>query len=326
MIAKILRKAVLASVPLAVLLVIAPARAQDWPSKPVRWIVAALPGTVNDTRARVVAEAVSDILKQPIVVDNKAGAAGNIGAQIAARALADGYTWVYSTSVMATNMRMYKNPGFDVLKDFAHITRIGTSDVLLIVHAESKANSVSELIALARTNPGKLSYGSGGVGTPTHMVAELFLYNAGTEAVHIPYKGGVQAMSALLGKEIDFTLPILSVAFPHVQSGRLRALAVAGTSRNPRLAQVPTFGEAGVKGVVLTAWGGVSVPVGTPAVLVTRIHHVVHQAIERPAVRAKLEAEGGMVAVNSPTQYTQNFRHEITLTETMMKAAKLEPQ
>jgi tripartite-type tricarboxylate transporter receptor subunit TctC len=221
---------------------------------------------------------------------------------------------------------MYKNPGFDVLKDFTHITRMGTSDVLLIVHAESKANSVSELIALAKTNRGKLSYGSGGVGAPSHMGAELFLHSAGTEAVHIPYKGGVQAMSALLGKEIDFALPILSVAFPHVQSGRLRALAVAGTSRNPKLPQVPTFAEAGVKGVVVTGWGGVSVPVGTPAVIVTRIHHAVHQAIERPAVRARLEAEGGIAAVNTPAQYTQNFRDEIVLTERMMKAAKLEAQ
>jgi tripartite-type tricarboxylate transporter receptor subunit TctC len=223
-------------------------------------------------------------------------------------------------------MRMYKNPGFDVLKDFVHITRMGTSDVLLVVHSESKVNSVSELVALARSNRGKLSYGSGGVGTPTHMVAELLLSSTGVEAVHVPYKGGVQAMTALLGKEIDFTLPVLSVAFSHVESGRLRALAVAGASRNPKLAQVPTFAEAGVLGVVLTGFGGVSVPAGTPPFIVARIHSAVHTAIGRPAVRAKIEAEGGMAAVNTPAQYTQNFRDEIVLTERMMKAAKLEPQ
>ena len=272
------------------------------------------------------AEAVSEILQQPIVVDSKAGVAGNIGAQLAARAPADGYTWVYSAGLMATNMRMYKNPGFDVLKDFVHITRMGTSDVLLVVHSESKVNSVSELVAVARSDRGKLSYGSGGVGTPTHMVAELLLTSTGVEAVHVPYKGGVQAMNALLGKEIDFTLPVLSVAFPHVQSGRLRALAVAGASRNPKLAQVPTFAEAGVPGVVLTGFGGVSVPAGTPAFIVARIHGAVHEAIGRPAVRAKIEAEGGIAAVNTPAQYTQNFRDEIVLTERMMKAAKLEPQ
>ena len=317
---------VTAALLLADFLTIPSAQAQEWPSKSIRWIVPALPGTVNDTRARIVAEAVSDILKQPIVVDNKAGAAGNIGAQLASRAPADGYTWVYSAGLMATNMRMYKNPGFDVLKDFVHITRLGTSDVLLVVHFESKVHSVSELVALAKANRGKLTYGSGGVGTPNHMAAELLLASTGVEAVHVPYKGGVQAVTALLGKEIDFTLPVLSIAFPHVQSGRLKALAVAGATRNPKLAQVPTFAEAGVPGLVVTGFGGVSVPAGTPAPIVARIHRAMHQAIERPAVRAKIEAEGGMAAVNTSAQYTQNFRDEIVLTEKMMKAAKLEPQ
>jgi len=314
------------SLTLTGVLAIPPAHSQEWPSKSIRWIVTALPGTVNDSRARLVGEAVSEILKQPIVVDNKAGAAGNIGAQLAARAPADGYTWLYSASPMATNMRMYKSPGFDVIRDFVHITRLGTSDVLLVVHAESPVNSVSELVALAKVSRGKLSYGSGGVGTPAHMAAELLLASAGAEAVHVPYKGAVQAMVALLGREIDFTLPIFSVAFPHVQLGKLRALAVAGASRNPKLAEIPTLAEAGVPGVVVTGFGGVSVPAGTPAPIVARIYRTVHQAMERPAVRAKIEAEGGMITVNSPAEYTQNFRDEILLTERAMKVAKLEPQ
>jgi tripartite-type tricarboxylate transporter receptor subunit TctC len=198
--------------------------------------------------------------------------------------------------------------------------------VLLIVHPESKVNSVSELVALAKANPGKLSYGSGGVGTPAHMVAELLLVSTRAEAVHVPYKGGVQATLALLGREIDFTLPMFSVGYPYVQLGQLRALAVAGASRNAKLAQVPTLIEAGVPGIVVTGFGGVSVPAGTPAPIVARIHRAVHQAMERPALRAKIEADGGMITVNAPAEYTQNFRDEIVLTERAMKAAKLEPQ
>src|SRR3954470_15721481 len=161
---------------------------QDYPNRPVKWIVPYLAGTGPDITVRITAEALSDILKQPVVVENRAGAGGNLGAQLAARAPADGYTWVYSATTMSASMRMYRKPGYDVMKDFTHVGRISQSDVLLVVSPDSGITSAKELIERGRKNPGKLSYGSGGVGTPAHMGAELMLKSSGVQALHVPYK------------------------------------------------------------------------------------------------------------------------------------------
>jgi tripartite-type tricarboxylate transporter receptor subunit TctC len=300
--------------------------AQEWPSKTIKWIVPYLAGTAPDMTVRVMADAMSGILKQPIVVDNRGGAAGNIGAQAAARAPADGYTWVYSAAPMATNMRMYKVPGFDVMKDFTHVSRIGSSDIVLVVNSESGIKNVQELIDVLRKSGGKLNYGSGGVGTPAHLSAELLLNSIGAEALHIPYKGASEAVNALLGKQVNFVLPIFSVALPHVKAGKLTALAVTGSKRNPVLPDVPTLTEAKIPGVVLISFGGLSVPAGTPPAIVARLNEVVRQALERPTVRAKLEALGSQLEPSTPEQYTDDFRNEIALIEKMMRLAKLEPQ
>lgn len=310
----------------AIILLSGVAQADEWPSRPIKWIVPYGTGTAPDMTVRVVAEALWAILKQPVVVDNKPGAAGNLGAQIAANAKPDGYTLVYSASPMATNMRMYKSPGFDVFKDFIHVSRIATSDMILVVRGDSDIRSVKDLIEKARKNPGKLNYGSGGNGTPAHLGAELLLNAANFTAVHIPYKGASDAVNALLADQIDFSLPVFSVALSHVLSGRLRGLAVSGAQRNPKLPDVPTFSEAGVTGVTLVSFGGLSVPAGTPAPIVKRLNEAVHQALENPAVRAKLDMQGGTTAAGTPEQYTEDFRTEIILTEKMMSLAKLKAQ
>lgn len=300
--------------------------AQEWPSRPIRWIVPYLPATAPDTTVRVVAEAMSEILRQPVIVDNKAGAAGNIGAQAAARSAADGYTWVYSAAPMATNMRMYKSPGFDVMKDFTHVGRIGSSDVVVVVPADAGIKSLAELIERARKNPGRLNYGSGGIGTPSHLGAELLFSSTAVDVVHVPFKGAAESVNALLAKQVDVVLPIFQVALPHVLSGKLTALAVTGPNRNPRLADVPTLGEAGIPGIVLTSFGGLSVPAGTPAPIVKRLSDVLQQALARPGVRARLEALGSRVETNSPDQYAADFRAEIVMAEKMMRAANLVAQ
>ena len=302
-------------------------QAQDtFPSRPIRWIVPYLAGTAPDTTVRIAAEAMSEVLKQPVVVENKGGAAGNLGAQIAARSVADGYTWVYSATPMATNMRMYRKPGFDVMKDFIHVGGITRSDVVLVVSADSGIQTAKELIERVRKEPGKLAYASGGVGTPAHMGAELILKSAGAQALHVPYKGASESANAVLGKQVDFALTISSVSLPHIAGGKLKALAVTAPTRNPRLPDVPTLGEAGIPGITLVSFGGLSVPAGTPAPVVQRVREALQKALADPAVRAKLEANGAAVVASSSEEYARSLQSEIALAEKMMKVAGITAQ
>lgn len=303
-----------------------PGRAADkWPTHPIHWIVPYQAGTAPDTAARIMAEAVGPMLGQPIVIENKGGAGGNLGARMAAHAAPDGYTWLYSASPMAASMRIYKEPGYDALNDFRHVLRVSNADILLVVNADSGIKTFGELVAKAKAQPGKLSYASGGVGTPSHLGAELLLSALDIKALHVPYKGANEIVQAVAGKQVDFGLPIFSVAAPLVQSGRLRALAVAGATRNPRLPDVPTFAELGVRGVQLTSWGGVSVPKGTPDAVVARIHSAFERALKQPKVVAALERDGGRVAPSTEAAYLQAFKDEMAFTETMMKKIGLEP-
>ena len=301
-------------------------QAQDYPNRPIRWVVPYLAGTAPDNTVRIVAEAMGTVLKQAVVVDNKAGAAGNLGAQLAARAAPDGYTWVYSASPMAASMRMYKKPGFDAMKDFTHVGRIAVSDLTVVVHPEAGIKSLKDLLERASKNPGKLSFASGGVGSPAHLGAELMLNAVGAEALHVPFKGASESATAVIGRQVDFALAISSVALPHIQAGRLVPLAVTGAQRNPRQAQVPTLIEAGLPGVQISSFGGLSVPAGTPAPLVKRLSEALSKVLAMPEVRSRLEAQGGMVAPSSPEEYRDALQAEIGLTERMMKSAKLEAQ
>ena len=304
----------------------ASAQAQDYPNRPIRWIVPYLAGTAPDNTVRIVAEAMGQALKQPVVVDNKPGAAGNLGAQLAARAPADGYTWVYSASPMASSMRMYKKPGFDVLKDFTHVGRIAISDLTVVTHPDSGVKSIKDLMERARKEPGKLSYASGGVGSPAHMGAELILSMANVQALHVPYKGASESTNAVMGKQVDFALAISSVAMPHIAGKRLVPLAVTGPQRNARQPDTPTLAESGWTGLHITSFGGLSVPTGTPALVVKRLSDALAQVLAQPEVRQKLEAQGGTVAPSSPEELRDALQAEMGLTERMMKSAKLEAQ
>lgn len=302
------------------------AQAQDYPTRSIRWVVPYLAGTAPDNTVRIVADAMGHILKQPVIVDNKAGAAGNLGAQLAARAPTDGYTWVYSATPMAASMRTYKKPGFDVMKDFTHVGRIAISDLTVLVHPDSGLKTIKDLMDRAKKEPGKLSYASGGVGSPAHMGAELMLNMAGADVLHVPYKGASESATAVIGKQVGFALTISSVAMPHITAGRLMPLAVTGPQRNPRQPSTPTLAESGWTGLQVTSFGGLSVPAGTPAPIVKRISEALSKALATPEVRAKLEAQGGAVAPSSPEEYRDALFAEIGLTEKMMKSAKLEAQ
>ena len=302
------------------------AQAQDaYPNRPIRWIVPYVAGTSPDNTVRIVAEAMGEMLKQTVVVENKPGVAGNLGAQAAARSAPDGYTWVYSGSPMATSMRMYKKPGFDVMKDFVHVGRIGVSALSVVTSPDSGIGSMRELVERARKNPGRMMFASGGIGSPAHMGAELMLSAAGVEANHVPYKGATESTNAVIGKQVDFTLAITSVALPQIESGKLTALAVTSPQRHPRLPNVPTLAEAGVP-VTLLSIGGLSVPAGTPQPIVRRISDTLNAALASADVKARIAALGSTVVPSSPEEYTAALRAEIGVAEKMMAAARLEAQ
>ena len=221
---------------------------------------------------------------------------------------------------------MYKKPGFDVMKDFSHVGRIAISDLTVVVHPESGMKSIKDLIERARKEPGKLSFASGGVGSPAHMSAELMLSMAGVSALHVPYKGASESATAVMGKQVDFALTISSVSLPHIASGKLQPLAVTAAQRNAKLGTTPTLAESGWPGLNVTSYGGLSVPAGTPAPIVKRLSEVLAQALAQAEVRARLEAQGGQVAPSSPEEYREALQAEIGLTERMMKSAKLEAQ
>jgi len=227
---------------------------------------------------------------------------------------------------MAASMRMYKKPGFDAMKDFTHVGRIAVSDLTVVAHPDASIKTLKDLMENARKAPGKLSFASGGIGSPAHMGAELMLNVAGASALHVPYKGASESATAVIGKQVDFALAVSSVALPHIQAGRLVPLAVTGPQRNARQPGTPTLAESGLPGLQLTSFGGLSVPAGTPAPIVKRLSEALAKALAMPEVRARLEAQGGTVAPSSPEEYRDALQAEIGLTERMMKSAKLEAQ
>ena len=310
----------------AALLLAGPAWAQDkWASRPIKLIVPYLAGTAPDTSARTLADAMGPLLGQSIVVDNRPGAAGNLGAQIAARSAPDGLTWVYAASPMAASMRMYKKPGFDVLKDFTMVGRVSMSDLVVIAQADAGLRNIADLVERARKSPKGLAYASGGIGSPAHMGAELMLQTAGIEANHVPFKGASDSVTAVIGKQVDFALAITSVALTQIKSGRVVPLAITSAQRNPVLPQVPTLVEQGLAGAVMVSFGGLAVPAGTPAPIVARINEVLRMALAKPDVKAAIEGQGSIPAPSSPQEYAEVMRAEIDKTERMMKAARLEP-
>jgi tripartite-type tricarboxylate transporter receptor subunit TctC len=203
---------------------------------------------------------------------------------------------------------------------------ITRSDVVIVTNPDSGITTLKQLMERARSQPGKLSYASGGVGTPAHMGAELILKTEQARALHVPYKGASESANAVLGKQVDFALTITSVSLPHIVAGKLNALAVTAPTRNPRLPNVPTLAEAGVPGLTMVSFGGLSVPAGTPAPVIQRVREALQKALAQPGVRAKLEANGAAVAPSTPEEYARSLQSEIALTEKMMKASGMTAQ
>ncbi|WP_417282805.1 Bug family tripartite tricarboxylate transporter substrate binding protein [Comamonas sp.] len=290
----------------------APAAAQDvFPSKPLTIVVPFAAGGTTDILARIVSQALQQELGQTVIVDNKPGAGGNIGAAAAARAAADGYTLFMGTvGTHAINASLYQKPGFDPIKDFAPLTRVATVPNLLVANPKQPFKTVKEMIAYAKANPGKLNYGSSGSGSSIHLSGELFRSMTGLDMVHVPYKGSAPAITDLLGNQIAVMFDNMPSAIQHVRSGKLRPIAVTTAKRSPELPDVPTVAEAGVPGYEATSWFGLWTQAKTPAPVQQRLHAAIAKVLKDPAVIKKINDQGGDIVIDTPAEFAAYIKAE----------------
>jgi tripartite-type tricarboxylate transporter receptor subunit TctC len=267
--------------------------ADSYPSKPIRLIVPFPAGGGGDILARLVMTQVARELGQPLIVENVAGAGGNVGSQAAVRAPADGYTVLYGTNgTFGINHTLYKSTGFDPARDFEPVSRLTRIATLVVVRPDFKAATMPALLSLLKASPGKYTYGSAGNGTTSHLAAEVLKSAAGFSLVHIPYRGGAAAITDLIGGQVDVMIEIMPNAAPQVRSGRLRALAVSTAQRVPAMPDVPTIAESGVPGFDVSAWDAIFVPKGTPPAVIARLEAATQRALASPELRKQLQDRG----------------------------------
>ena len=283
-----------------------------WPTKPLRIIAAVSAGGVTDIRARWLAPRLAVALGQSVVVENKPGAGGNIGTEMAARSAPDGYTLVIiHPGTMAVNPHLYARAGYDPLVDFIPLTRIGGSGPLVLaVAADSPAKDLNDLLRMAREKPGRLSFGSSGIGGPPHMAAELLKRLAGIDAIHVPYKGGGQAANDLIAGHVNWVFDGTAVQFPLIKAGRTRALAVTGSARVAGLPDVPTMAEAGVPGYEFTVWSGIALPAGTPPPIVARLHAEISKILGSAEAREYFASLGFSAGADNMDAFAAQIRAE----------------
>jgi tripartite-type tricarboxylate transporter receptor subunit TctC len=302
------------------------AAAQTCPAKTVRLIVPFAPGGSTDITARIVAQKLGEAWKQQVLVDNRSGAGGNIGAEAVARAAPDGYTLLLATTgVMSINMFLYKTLTYDAARDLAPVTQIGSLPLILIVHPSLPAKSVKELIAIAKAKPGALTYASSGVGGATHMTAELFRAMAGVDIVHVPYKGSGQAMVDLVAGQVVVAFDQIVSSLPHVEAGKLRALAVTSGKRFESVAKLPTVAEAGVPGYEAVSWNGIAAPAATPAAILTRVQADTARVLQLPDIKDRFSKDGIEPVGSTPEQFAAHVRSEREKWGKVVKTAGIQP-
>jgi len=285
--------------------------AQTYPARQVRIIVPFPPGGTSDILARTIGARLGEPLGQPVVVENRPGAGGNIAADYVAKAAPDGYTLLMGTSSLAISQSLYKKLSYDLIKDFAPVAQAVNYTNLLVVHPSAGVSNVAELLALARAKPGALSYGTAGNGTPPHMTGELFKAYTKVNILHIPYKGGAPAITDLVAGQIPMMFDNVPPLLPHVRSGRIRALAVTSLARIQVLPDVPTLHELGLKDFDAVGWNGLLAPAGTPREIVNRLNAEVVRALRIPEVRDQLTSQGADIVGNSPDQFAAWIRAEV---------------
>src|SRR5438034_8147751 len=301
------------------------ALAQDYPSRPIHMIVPYPPAGGTDIVARVVNEPLSAALGQPIIVDNKGGAAGNLGTDLAAKAAADGYTILFTLSSHTINPKLYPKLPFDAEKDFAAVSLAAFIPQILVAHPSVPVNNVQELIAYAKSQPGKLNYASVGVGSPAHVAGELFKLKTGVDIVHVPYKGGGPAIAGILGGQVQFAIVSLPAALQQVKAGQLKAIAVAGDKRSIAAPDVPTLKEQGVDCVV-NSWYGALVPAKTSPAIISKLNGAMTKVLATPELRDKLLLQGAEAASTTPAEFEKLIRDELKQWEYVIREAKISPE
>ena len=290
---------------LALLAAALPAAAQ-YPNQPIKLIAPFPPGGSVDIMARLIADPLAAQLGGRIVIDNRSGASGNLGMEAAKRADPDGYTLVLNTIPLVTNQSLFENLSWDPIRDYVHVGMVATAPHVLVIPKRVNANSVGDLLALARANPGKMNYASAGIGTTFHFCAEMFKDTTGTNIVHIPYKGGGPALVDTLSGQVDMSFPTLSAVLPHVKAGNLKALAVTSAARSKLLPDVPTMQEAGVKDFQFTQWLAILAPANTPQPIVNKLSEALKSALSSKDVHDKFAQQGFEPFITSPEE-TRKF-------------------
>ena len=300
-----------------------PAIGATYPDRPLRLIVPYAPGGGTDLTSRLIARQLSADFNEQVIVDNRAGGAGNIGCEIAARSAPDGYTLLTAGISFSINVSIFPKLSYDPVKDFDPVSLIATVPLIAVVHPSVPVTSIRELIALAKAKPGTLNYASGGTGTANHIAGELFKYMTGTDIVHVPYKGGGPAITDVLGGQIQLLFNTMTSTVGFMNSGKLRALAVTGKQRSPAVPNLPTVAEAGVPGYDVGAWFGIVVPRGTPRALVNTLNAAIVRVTRLPEARDQFAAQGAEAIGSTPAEFATHLRIEIDKWAKVAKAAKM---
>ncbi|WP_423199342.1 MULTISPECIES: tripartite tricarboxylate transporter substrate binding protein [unclassified Cupriavidus] len=288
-----------------------PAMAQEYPAKPIRMVVPYPPGGPTDIVARVVGQKLSERLGQPLVVDNRPGAGGNIGADTVAKSPADGYTLLVATTAHAINMTLFSRPTYSTSKDFTPVSMLTSGPLVLVTAPSTPAKNVSELIALAKAKPGAITFASSGNGQSTHLAAELFSSMAGVRMTHVPYKGSAPALTDVMAGQATVMFDTMLSSMPFVRDGKLKALAVTGSARSPAAPDIPTMAEAGVPGYEATAWNALLVPAGTPPAVVGKLSEALKAVLTQEDVRSRFATQGFAANWTSPADTRKFITREI---------------
>jgi tripartite-type tricarboxylate transporter receptor subunit TctC len=302
-------------------------QAQAYPNKALRLIVPFAPGGGNDTIARAIGAQMSGSMGQQVVIDNRAGAGGVLGAEAAARAPADGYTlFLGGVGSHAVNPTLMPNLPYDAVKDFTPVSLIASAPSVLVVNTTVNARTVSELTAIAKASPGKLNYATNGNGSSSHLATLLYESLAGIQMTHVPYKGFAPALTDILGGQVQLMMNSIVALAPQVKAGKIRALAVSSRTRSSVLPDVPTMAEAGVAGYEAGSWYGILVPAGTPRDVVQRLNAEVVRAVKQPDVRERLASEGADPIGSTPEEFAAHIKVEMTRLGKVIRDAKLKPE
>lgn len=297
------------------------AAAHAYPSRPLRWVVPYSPGGGADTVARIVGQRLAESWSQQVVIDNRPGAAGIVGADVAAKAKPDGYTILVAATPHAVNVSLYNRLPYDLARDFAAVTLVASFPNILVMHPSVPVTSIKGLVALAKSRPGQLYFASNGNGTSPHLAMELFKTMAGISMVHVPYKASSQALTELLAGQVSLMFPNLPSALPHVKARKLKALAVTGVRRSPAAPAIPTMAEDGVPGYAADTWNGILVPAATPRGVVARLNSELVKLLNMPDLKERLLSVGAETKSSTPEEFNAYIGSEITKWAQVIKNA-----